>query len=638
MPKWDDSRMIGFDFETSGKEHEYALQPWRIAQGATWATNLVWARKSPSLVENHLFPDHDHMERMLLQAIQEDATLVGWNTTFDVSILIAYGFKDLVTQVKWLDGMLLWRHLSIEPEYEISTAYNRKSYSLKDAVKEFFPKHGGYEDDVDFHATDRASLKKLGNYNVRDVVFTMMVAKHIWGLLTERQQKCALVEAACIPQVAEANLNGMPVDTLAAAELRQWLTDTADKQLAELNQHGVTEKVIRSPMQLARLMFGHYDVTDDEAETHWGLTPFKTNTSKKTGRVTNSTDKEVMHELVEVDERVAKLRAYRESLNNRTKFADAPMISAAYNGDGRTRPAARIFGTYSGRFTYSSKQGRGVNAKQTGWALHQGKRDQIFRDILIAPPGHTIVEFDAAGQEFRWMAIASNDPIMLGLCEPGEDPHSYMGAQVRRVNYQALMMSVRQGDKTAKDARQLGKVGNLSLQYRTSAKKLRSVARVQYRMPMTLSEAETVRTTYLKTYRKVPEYWARQIAETRKSGYVETFAGRRVHVTGDWAGTWGWSMGSTAINYRIQGTGADQKYLAMKHLREIVESTNAKFAWDLHDGLYFYVPDQEVTRFVEGGAAILDNLPYEDEWGFTPPIPLPWDCKYGKSWGSLKEV
>lgn len=638
MPEWDDSRMIGFDFETSGTEHEYALQPWRIPQGSAWATNLVWARKAPRFVENHLFPEHDDMVRMLEQAIDADATLVGWNTTFDVSILIAYGLKDLVTKVRWLDGMLLWRHLFIEPEYEVTTAYNRKSYGLKEAVREFFPKHGGYEDDVDFHATDSASLEKLGRYNVRDVVFTMMAAKHIWGQLTERQQRCALVEADCIPQVAEANLTGMPVDTLAGAELRQWLTDTADRQLADLGEHGVTEKVIRSPQQLARLMFGRYDVDEEEAPVNWGLTPFKTNTSKKSGKVTNSTDKEVMHELVEVDDRVAKLRAYRESLNNRTKFADAPIISADYNGDGRTRPAARIFGTYSGRFTYSSKQGRGVNAKQTGWALHQGKRDQIFRDLLIAPAGHTIVEFDAAGQEFRWMAVASNDPIMLGLCEPGEDPHSYMGSQVRRVNYQALMMSVRQGDKIAKAARQLGKVGNLSLQYRTSAKKLRSVARVQYGMPMTLSEAQTVHSTYVKTYRKVPEYWARQIAETRKSGYVETFAGRRVQVTGDWNGTWGWGMGSTSINYRIQGTGADQKYLAMKHLSVLVEHCKATFAWDLHDGLYYFVPDAEVTRFIEAGALILDNLPYEDEWGFTPPIPLPWDCKYGKSWGSLKEV
>jgi hypothetical protein len=35
---------------------------------------------------------------------------------------------------------------------------------------------------------------------------------------------------------------------------------------------------------------------------------------------------------------------------------------------------------------------------------------------------------------------------------------------------------------------------------------------------------------------------------------------------------------------------------------------------------------------------VLDNLPYNKAWGFIPPIPLPWDCKLGTSWGQLKEV
>ena len=34
---------------------------------------------------------------------------------------------------------------------------------------------------------------------------------------------------------------------------------------------------------------------------------------------------------------------------------------------------------------------------------------------------------------------------------------------------------------------------------------------------------------------------------------------------------------------------------------------------------------------------MLDNLPYKEAWGFTPPIPMPWDCKVGKAWGRLKE-
>jgi DNA polymerase I-like protein with 3'-5' exonuclease and polymerase domains len=69
-----------------------------------------------------------------------------------------------------------------------------------------------------------------------------------------------------------------------------------------------------------------------------GLPVYKENVGKKTGKTSRSTDKEVLHELAFVDERCKQLRDYREALNNDTKFAQAPLISAEYNGDGRTRP------------------------------------------------------------------------------------------------------------------------------------------------------------------------------------------------------------------------------------------------------------------------------------------------------------
>lgn len=235
------------------------------------------------------------------------------------------------------------------------------------------------------------------------------------------------------------------------------------------------------------------------------------------------------------------------------------------------------------------------------------------------------------------MAIASGDETMLQLCLPGEDPHTFMGAQIRSMSYADLMALVKVGDADAKPARQLGKVANLSLQYRTSAPKLRVVARVQYNLPMELPEAQVIHRTYQHSYQQVPVYWAKQISMTKRLGYVETMAGRRVQVVGNWSGRSGWSMGSTAINYRIQGTGADQKYLAVAVIGPYMRNLGAYFAWDLHDGIYWFVPDQHVERVAAEVPGKLARLPYQQAWGFTPPIPLPWDCKHGPSWGTLKE-
>lgn len=628
---WNDNDYLAFDFETSGKLPEYALQPWRKKSGDAWATSFVWSKRENGKLKmvGGLNPDVKMMREMLEHAIENKQTIVGWNTVFDISWLIAYGLRDLVYQCEWLDGMLLWRHLDIEPEYDVTDRFKKRSYGLKNAVATFLPKYAGYEADVDFHSTDPEQLKALHKYNELDVAFTLQITKAIYTSLagsSARQLNAALMEARCLPMVAEANYLGLPVDVEHTKKLAQQLVDTASTYLEELSPHGISEKVIRSPAQLSSLIFDA-----------WELPVIKENKSKKTGKKSNSTDKEVLHELSFLDDRVSKLRSYREALNNKTKFAEAPLKSVEYNGDGHTHPNAIVFGTYSGRLTYASKQGRNKATRQTGFALHQMKRDSMYRNVIRAPEGYSVVEFDAAGQEFRWMAIASEDATMLSLCAPGQDPHSYMGAQINGISYEDMMVAIKASDKTAKSGRQLGKVANLSLQYRTSAKKLRSVARVQYGLPMTEREAEHIHNTYVKSYTGVPKYWNRQISLTKARGFVETFAGRRVQVEGKWEGPQGWSMGSTSINYRIQGTGADQKYLAMSLLRDYLPTIEGRFGWDLHDGIYMFIPDSKLMEAIHTIKPMLDNMPYQEAWGFTPPIPLPWDCKIGKAWGDLKE-
>jgi DNA polymerase I-like protein with 3'-5' exonuclease and polymerase domains len=214
-----------------------------------------------------------------------------------------------------------------------------------------------------------------------------------------------------------------------------------------------------------------------------------------------------------------------------------------------------------------------------------------------------------------------------------------MGAQIVRRDYTELRAAYAAKDKDAGSARQLGKFTNLSCGYRTSAGKLRSKARVDYDLPMELPEAIHIRETYIRTYPNVPKYWSRQIERVKRLGYAETFAGRRVQVQGNWSGDWAWSLGSTAINYPIQGTGADQKYLALAVLRDYIVKRGIYFAWELHDGLYSYVPTKILDRSIPEMRYLLNNLPYKKAWGFEPPIPLPWDCKASdKSWGQLKEV
>lgn len=647
---WDDAKVQALDLETSGEiTHEqdgepvsaYALQPWRMKQGLGWITSIsVVEQGNPHLeaTSSKLFPDKATIVAVLERAIAEGKILLGWNMSFDIGWLMAFGpdVEELCLQATWLDGMLLWRHLEIEPEYEFQTArHKRRSYALKPgAMQQWLPHVPLHNDGVKFHSREPEDLARLQRYNDRDSVFTWAISKMIWEKLSHRQRLAAVIEAESLPLVAQADLHGLTIDRLAVTHLSHKLDLDAAARLAELAPHGMTEKIVRSPVQLSKLLF------DD-----WKLPVLKEGkVDPKTGKPRRSTDKEVLHELAFVDERVSKVKAYREALNAKGKFCTSVIKSLDHNDDGHVHPTARVFGTYTGRMTVSSTQGKGKSAAQIGFALHQMKREKEFREILTVDEGYDLVEFDAAGQEFRWMAVASGDETMISLCQPGEDAHSYMGAAIIGMPYRDLIKLVHAEDKQAGQNRYLGKFANLSLQYRTSARKLRSKARVDYDIPLEMPEAHRIRATYLREYPGVPAYWEKQIAQVRALGYVETFGGNRIAVTGNWEGKWGWSMGSTAINARIQGTGADQKHLAIAVVKHILRRVGGKFLFDLHDGLYLAIPSDKREKAVIDIKQALDNLPYQKLWGFTPPVPMPWDCKVGIggtptcAWGRMKEV
>jgi DNA polymerase I-like protein with 3'-5' exonuclease and polymerase domains len=643
---WDDDKVAAFDLEVSGKitgvdetgepTSEYALQPWRVPRGDAWLTSgSVIHHRGGELVAflSQQFPTKDQLAWFLTEAIKQRWVVVGWNLAYDLAMLIAVGLDDLVQQVQWLDGLLLWRHLDMEPEYEFQSARHKKrKYRLKpEAVETFIPSFAGLDEDVKFHRTDKESLDKLQRYNDRDNVRAWVISKMIWDRLSPAQRNAALIECACLPLVAQANFHGIAIDRLTVSHLSAKLDLDAAARLAELAPYGMTEKVVRSPKQLSALMF------NPPEEGGWGLPVLKVNKSKKTGNETQSTDKEVLHELSFMDERVSKVKAYREALNAKGKFCTAVLEALDYNEDGLVHPITNIAATYTHRMTVSSQQGKNKGSRQIGFALHQMKREKEFREIVTVPDGYTMVEFDAAGQEYRWMAVASNDATMLQLCLPGEDMHSYMGAQIVGQDYRGLVTRVKAEEPAAGQTRYLGKFANLSLQYRTSAKKLRSKARVDYGIPMELPEAQRIHATYQRTYPGVPIYWKDQIQKVQALGFVETFGGTRVQVKGNWGGEYGWSMGSTAINTRIQGTGADQKYLAMSVLKPYLNEIGGRFYFELHDGLFFLIPTAKLQSAVDKMKQLLDNLPYREAWGFTPPIPMPWDCKVGKAWGRLRE-
>jgi len=138
----------------------------------------------------------------------------------------------------------------------------------------------------------------------------------------------------------------------------------------------------------------------------------------------------------------------------------------------------------------------------------------------------------------------------------------------------------------------------------------------------------------------VSDYWRNQIANAQAQGYVETVAGRRIQLGPQhaWTKETIWGRESAAINSPIQGSGADQKYLALAVLRDYLPKVDGLFYMELHDGLFVIVPHRHADRAVAEIKQLLSNLPYRKAWGVNLPVQFPVDAKRGRTWGQLKEV
>lgn len=960
-------KCFGFDLETHGDKQEYALQPFRTLSGLAKIKSAAIAN-SKGNSQGVLWPEDERLRNFFSMVKEKDGYVVGWNVAFDAAWCIAAGLEAEAFAVKWLDGMLLWRHAVVEPEGEDVPQNKRKSYSLESAMKEYYPDHADFKEFADFQANDQVSLNKLLHRNKEDARWTLKLAHKFWHMLTQKQQRAALIEARCIPLMAKTRVMGILSSKEEAHALSEKLrVEAIDLYNLLLSTSPEVEGLnLGSPKQLRNLIY-----------TLWGLPA--TRFSKKTNDP--STDKYALFDLAALDERAALLKKLREAKNNRTKYAEGTLKSLAYNGDGFVRPQAKIFSTYTSRITYGSSDRATVEVEKTtkkegtilvtkqadvpvGVALHQWKRGKEYRRLLKAPPGFGIAELDAAGQEFRWMAVASKDETMLSLCAPGEDAHSYMGSRIVECDYRELIklnkagdaqagvdrkcgkfciaegqlvltdkglvpiekvllahrvwdgvewvrhegliyqgekevmtyagltatpdhevylqdgrklrfdqaatqgsrlarggrggetvrfmdsdfkaggealprrasstcqMSLREGvgcsypesserkvedvqtmyvsgeareDRTCcdkwgccsagaeevqcyaaavrepkrsiiqelwsqrdsvqiclgcrsyflclgdatspdipecghrqrgqrgtlragkpkacepytehrestsdevlrrtkrtenssqacipctenfisscevhrarcdepcisradsyRDQRQMGVAKlqtkrvydlanagprhrftvsdtvlsncNLSYQYRVSPKTATVKARVEYEMDVDEFFIVESLNKYKLSYPGVEQYWGSQIQKCRSLGYAETFAGRRVQLNGSWRGKTKWPMESTAINYPIQGTGGDQKYLALAVARNMLAEFGGYFYYELHDGLFFIFPEDKLIKASIKFCEALSNLPYKQAWRIDLPIKFPFDCKIGPSWGELKDL
>lgn len=612
-------KYIVFDTETSNPTVPWgALAPWHPDS----RIHIVsWARGSePAQAARVTSPEG--LKRWITYALTHDV-IVAHNLTFDAAYLLAscrkYGWTDLHDRLllhRWLDTMLLWKRVD-----KMAMAFDQEEMKRKVdgyGLKKYAAKIGqAYEEgEIDFQSLV---------YAAKDADITRHLLKWAWVQLDAKQRAAAFDEGAASVVLADSWVQGIEIDTQLLRRSDRELRSEMD---VAAFQAKVDPAVLRSDQRRLQWMMskGFQGAVGPSGEV------------RRTNGGNLSTDALAMTIVARDHKWAVPVQKFVKAKTMHSKFIEGTKKCLKLTGTTRVHPSPRVAGTYTGRCTYSSttrytiphtfKNGRTTERKKiapTGVAIHQWPHHPAIRDLIVAPKGHTLVEFDAASQEMRFMALRSGDATMLDIFKRNLKAHAIMAAALSSRTYEDIMANLH-GD--AATQYKVGKVANLSLQYRTGWKKLCDIA-LKAGIWMEPEEAQNTSHVYKTTYPGVPRYWGRAVNKAHRSGYAETIGGRRLALPemGDWRNE------SAAINFPIQGSGADMKYRAIAETRQLVLQYRARFMLDMHDGLFFVVPDDVVPQFIKDMLHALDNLDYS-AWGEIE-IPLLWEAKAGKTMGGM---
>jgi DNA polymerase I-like protein with 3'-5' exonuclease and polymerase domains len=611
--------MFSLDLETSSKSGDlsdgYALEPWRARQGLAFISSIAVLGEDGSFIQIER-PD----TKQLIQVLESLAgkEVIAFNGLFDIAWLIASIEPNKLARIPACVRNIRWRCTMLLGKWVINgrkAEDMRFSYSLINMCMSFLKNEPGLDEFIKIKqgiTLDATSPYWLERGKL-DVIWTIRLHKLLWSRLPEACHRGYIIEQRALCQLANSWLIGMYVDkdALNAAE-----SELEAKVAAGCAELGLSRETIGSPQQLGAVIFNK-----------WGFSPVS---HTSTGQASTKADDIIVLAYSSGDTRLRKLLEVRQALTLLSKYIKVAHDALERTGDGYLYGVPRLFGTSSGRLTYSSET---LGQWKVSIAQHQiPRKDKIIRRYLCPPPGSQIFETDAAAQESRIMGIWSRDSEIIRVFKDGINFHTNMASHIYGRAYEELQRSVKAEDSAAVEQRQMGKLTNLSCNFRIGGAKLAKKALTEYDTYMTETEGRMLTKTFRNLYPGVPKYWDAIINFAKESGYSYTLSQRRWKVPAEMlnSGSEAWKVEGTVISHPIQGTGADMFLAAISQVPE------ARMQTSLHDGIFWLVDDQEEANYI---FEKMQQTPYEQLWGLSEPLPIPLvyeATKLGTSYADVK--
>lgn len=261
-----------------------------------------------------------------------------------------------------------------------------------------------------------------------------------------------------------------------------------------------------------------------------------------------------------------------------------------------------------------------------------------LRKCFPAPPGYIVAGLDYSQGELRIVACVAGETNMIAAYKKGLDLHAVTASGMKGMTLSDFNALKATDYVQFEFLRRNGKAGNFGLVYGMSADGYVDYAWNLYGVELTQQEAQTQRNNFFKQYPQLLNYHDSQTADVKRQGWVISPLGRVRHLPHIWSSDQ-YQSGKArrqAINSPIQSTLSDMSFWSTAELQLHFPEI---WCWGMiHDQNLFYLRED---RWQEEAAQVqqtMENLPFEEYFGWTPALNFPVDLQVGPTLGDLVDA
>ncbi len=559
-------------------------------------------------------------------------SIIGANLKYDL-IWLRVKYAAICTNFK-MDTLLVGTLLN-----------ENRANSLKDHACEYAVDLGGYEHEFE-SKFDKSEMEKVPKdepsfltYAGGDTAACLQVSNIMRKELKNNKSLQHFYVKILHPAARafeEIEYHGICVDKDRFAEVRQIVKDDVNECYAKL--------VASLPRRL-RLKHAHRQedkeygllqpaVLKDFLFTPAGLNLKPLMKTKKTDEPQITKDHLFM--FLDNPEAAAFIKTYKQFVSSDktiTTFIDG--FLKHLRPDGRFHPTYALFngdlfgqgnekdeaGTDSGRLSTRAPAIH-VNPKHTRWA-------KLLRSCYTCPPGHVIFQIDFKEGELRIAACRADDTTMIEAYKKGHSLHALTGSKLSQMSIADFMQKKKNDPDFYAVQRQKSKAINFGFIFGLQAKGFKDYARNSFDLEVTKKEAEDFRNLFFSTYSDLESWHSRETNTAHRDKQVVSPLGRVRRLP--LISSPNWKIRSKqerrAINAPVQGTLSDLCAWGITFIRARFTMQEVWIAGMTHDSCYGYIPEDYAVERLREIKQIMENLPVEKEFGWTPQIDFPVDAE-----------